>query len=411
MLNIVKLFIYLTIFSTINLVKGVDLEFVEEGVLRKDGSCDIIFTNFGMDKYIKNLVITKIPDPDDEEKFSIKIEGLVNGNMGPNQQSYFDPEVLKDLIKVKQDGSDITDTSVSDVDKKKGTMSLQVNGLETCDGLLIKQTFKEPLITVANRLYYENVVPEHINQAFDSNKFGPSYDYPFERIHWKLNEGLDDLRETCGIYIYYHSVHESNKRHWQYYLSVENANTKNCSQLEYFEVIKRNYIDYHYTEENISENYMGYVLKREGHPEEHMDGVIIDNGYIIEIYQKDCEEQKTVCTIPSENKLSFEEFTQKLTSKDCLNIDDEDSHWAIDYDVATGKFKDQTITVKKPEKDARGSLPSDVDGDINYKTFSGSTSTPIARFVISIECKNGSSLNDECRCECKYIYIYIYILI
>jgi len=78
----------------------------------------------------------------------------------------------------------------------------------------LKQTFFETLIPVMTRHYYVNTVPSPINKSFDVNKFGPPYSYPFEKVHWKINEGLDELRSTCGIYIHYTSVTSSNGKHW-----------------------------------------------------------------------------------------------------------------------------------------------------------------------------------------------------
>jgi len=291
LLKILNLYILL-LFIAIKFVKSDDasssgntleLEFIDEGVLRKDGDCNIIFTNFGMDKYIKGLTLKKTK-VSNSNLFNLKIKSLVNGNMGPNNTVYLDPQDLKNAVIVKQNDIEITDFVISNVSKKTGLMDLEIKNLSTCEGLALKQTFIEPLVKVANRLYYENVVPTHINQSFDAKKFGPSYSYPFERIHWKINEGLDDLRETCGIYILFKSPTSSNGNHWQYYLSVENVNSKKCSQNQFFEVLKRNYIDYHFTEELLGENFMGYVLKREGHIEEHMDGIIVDRNYLVEIY-------------------------------------------------------------------------------------------------------------------------------
>ena len=420
--NIIKLFILYSILSIIILVKAQEteenevfedgiLQYLPEGVLRKDDQCNIIYTNFGMKEHIEGLEYEITNNSDGT--FNIKIKNLVNGNMGPNQQSYFDPNVLKDLIKVEQNGNEISDKSITDVNQKTGLMSLQINNLTDCNDLKIKQTFKEKEVVVANRLYYENVIPDKINQPFDASKFGPSYSYPFKRLHWEINEGLDDLRETCGIYIYFSTVHESNIRHWQYYLSTENVNTKGCTNEEYFEVIKRNFRDgdYQYTIDLLGENYQGYVLKREGHPEEHMDGVLIDNKFLIEVYQKNCNEdnqQITVCTMDSQKKLSFTEFSQQLVK--CLKLeDDQESDWEINNKIASAKFNGQIITVSNSDADSRGSLPDTVNGDINYKKINGENATPIARFMITYTCENGYYINDSCTaCEGNSIIILFF---
>jgi len=396
--NIKSQIFFITFFLFIFFIKsakGVEVVYTREGVLRDDVTCDITFTNFGVEDHIRKLTVTTVNN--DDGTFDVIIKGLINGNIGPNNQIYNTPEDLIDVIKVSQNKNEISDVSITAT--YKSTFDMRISHLETCDGLLVKQTFKEELVTVANRLYYVNEIPSTINQAFNSALFGPSYSYPFERLHWKINDGLNELLATCGIYIIYTTPHSSNGYHWQYYLSVENINTENCSYLEFFEVIKNNFIDYHYCEELLGKNYMGYVLKREGHIEEHMDGVLIDNQYLIEVYQKECTDtQQTFCLLPSLDKLSFHEFTERIL-KDCLNLTDEDPVWTIQNSTATGILSNQIITIKGSDADSRGSLPKDVNGTINYRTFSGNTTTPIARFVARFECLNGTSLNEKCQCE------------
>lgn len=402
----IKKLLLLVVLASISYAKTayISLEFTEDGVLRKGDDCDITFTNFGMDKWIKNINITMAESPG-TDVFSLNIEGLINGNIGPNNKIYTDRDVLKKYIEIQQNKKDINDFEVTRVNKKSGIMNIRINNLLTCKGLKVKQTYIEKLVTVANRLYYGNQIPSHINQAFQTKKFGPSYSYPFERIHWKINEGLDDLRKTCGIYIYYYgnAPHTSNGLHWQYYLSVENVNTKKCDHQKFFEVIKRNYIDYHFTEELLGKNYIGYVLKREGHIEEHMDGAIVDNGYTIEMYQKNCSDSSTarsICVIPSKDNLSFSEFAGKLIT-DCLNITlslDEKVEWDIKNGITTGTLKHQIISVQTTDVDSMGSLPANVKGNIKYKVISKDT-TPVARFIVSFACKDGTYIDDTCQCQ------------
>ena len=49
----------------------------ENGILRKEDNCNIVFVNFGMNDNIINLRVPRL--------FNLKIENLINGNMGPNK--------------------------------------------------------------------------------------------------------------------------------------------------------------------------------------------------------------------------------------------------------------------------------------------------------------------------------------
>jgi len=60
--------------KTENPEDGNNLVLFESGVLRKEGECDVIFTNFGMNKNINNIKISKIKDASDPNKFTLKIE-------------------------------------------------------------------------------------------------------------------------------------------------------------------------------------------------------------------------------------------------------------------------------------------------------------------------------------------------
>jgi len=393
----------------------VSIKYTDEGVLRRDGLCHITFVNFGTEGHILNRVITKNKH-EDSGIFDVTIGSLINGNIGINYNTNITVEELHDYIKIIQNNIEITDYEILNADYDKGLFDLKINHLFTCEGLIVKQTFKEDLLSVANRLYYYNVIPPVINKAFPSEHFGPSYSYPFKRIHWKINEGLDDLRTSCGIYIVFSEDtlfhHVENTNHWQYYLSIESINTKGCTILEFFEVIKRHYIDYQYTIDLLGESYIGYVLKREGHVEAHMDGVNLGVKYSIEMYQKSCNKQindQSICTIKSDEELSFIEFTNRLMTE-CLhnNIEEgQEPKWKIENDIATGIFKNQILKISTVDikKDRKGSLPDDVDGNIIYNTFNKEHYTDVARFVISSSCSDGSFMNDNCVCKCKFLYI------
>jgi len=402
--NIFRIFI-LTLFGISIATAAVTLQYSEEGVLRQDGTCNIMFVNLGGEKTISNQSYKKSIDKVNNT-FNITLPGLINGNIGLNNDTQFDSAVdLPKYVKITQNDQEITTVQYSNFGKGDGKFDLLIYNLVTCDGLKIKQTFKDELVSVANRLYYVNVVPESINQAFDSNLFGPSYSYPFERIHWKINEGLEDLRKTCGIHMLYKGFSKPNgiTHHWQYYLSSESINTENCSVREFFEVIKRNYIDYHYTAELLGENYMGYVFKREGHVEVHMDGIIADNHYLIEVYQNKCNDQsepRTSCTIRSDEKLSFLEFTKRMIH-DCMSEtinENELIEWQIKNGKATGKLNNQIIEISKGDN-VKGKLPSNVDGEIEYYSTATANATPIARFIVTLKCGDGTFPNEICQCQ------------
>ena len=91
-------------------------------------------------------------------------------------------------------------------------------------------------------------------------------------------------------------------------------------------------------------------------------------------------------------------FTDALLNN-CLNINESGSNWSIKSNVATGQLKNQIVTVKPSDADKRGSLPSKIEGNINYYTFSSSTSVSVARFLVSFTCQDGSFESDNCRCE------------
>jgi hypothetical protein len=401
--NILKTFI-LTVFCISIVSAAVTLEYNDEGVLRKDGNCDITFTNFGTEKSITNLSVKKNID-NVNGTFNVTIGDLINGNIGLNNDSVFNEEDFPTYVKVTQDGEELTNFEFPWFNGDLTKFRLTINNLTTCDGLKIKLTFKDETVSVANRLYYVNKIPDSINHAFDSNLFGPSYNYPFKRIHWKINEGLEDLIKSCGIYLVYGNPTSSKgiNVHWQYYLSVDSINSKHCVTKGFHEVIKRNYVDYHYTSELFGENYVGYVFKREGHVEAHMDGVIADNGYLIEVFHKKCNEnseQRTTCTIKSDEPLLFEEFTHQLIH-DCFSdiIDEnEEITWTIKSGNIIGQMKNKKITISKGDGGVNY-IPSTIDDPINYKTSLTEDSTPFARFIFNFTCGDGTFMNDSCECQ------------
>ena len=120
------------------------LELKDSGILRKNGgNCDILFTNFGMGNSIKNLLISKSKQYN-SDLFNIKIEGLINGNIGPNNTIYIVPEDIKDAIKIKLNrNEEITDFEITNINLTSGLMDLEIKHLRTCEGLSLKQTFFE----------------------------------------------------------------------------------------------------------------------------------------------------------------------------------------------------------------------------------------------------------------------------
>jgi len=399
-LNILAFFLTLFCLSTVN--AAVTLEYNEEGVLRKDGNCDMIFTNFGTEKTITGISVKKNVNKG-TNTFNVTLSGLINGNIGLNYETVFNKSDFPMYIKVTQNNTELNDIEFPWINNNLSKFNLKINNLTTCDGLKVKQYFKDELVSVANRLYYVNKVPDSINHSFDSKLFGPSYDYPFKRIHWKINEGLEDLIRTCGIYMVYGNLSSSNRNHWQYYLSVDSINTKKCNTLQFFEVVKRHYTDYHYTAELFGENYVGYVFKREGHIEAHMDGVITDNHYLIEVFHRKCNngsEPRTTCTIKSDKPLLYTEFSDKLIKecfKDIIN-EEEEIVWEVDSKNFIGKMKNMKIKIVNGDSQLKY-LPASINGTINYKSSSTQNSTPYARFIFDFTCSDGTFMNDKCECQ------------
>jgi len=203
--------------------------------------------------------------------------------------------------------------------------------------------------------------------------------------------------KNCGIYIDYTTVSNSNGIHWQYYLSIENSKTQQCTHKEFFDSIKSNFDDYYRIENVIDENYIGYVLKREGHVEEHMDGIVPDGNYLIEVYQKKSGANtvsKIVCDISSNAALSFTEFTNELTTR-CLKIEDTNLNWTINDGEASVTSLDKIITITPSDVESAGSLPENSDEEINY---SDKTIIPTARFIVKISEETCENPNTPFKC-------------
>ena len=331
-------------------------------------------------------------------------------------------EEMSTYIKVNQNNKVITnfiinpDSESEELDHVNGLFDLKIKNLLSCDGLTIKQVFKDELIVVNNRMYYMNQVPSKINASFNRANFGPSYSYAYKTTHFKINEGFEELMKTCGIHMFYDKFYNSDKKnlHWQYFVSTENINSKNCSISEFADILKKHYSDYDHTIKVFTEDYQGYVFKREGHEDVHMDGYISEdkNNCLIEMYEKGCNSNygdHILCYIPGKNKLTFTEMTDAFI-KNCLNIDlneNETPEWKIEDGVATGTVRNQELTIKIASKEQKGSLPENVNDEIIYVT-SGKL-VPVARFFVESKCINNSVMTEDCLCESKYIYFNIFI--
>ena len=350
-----------------------------------------------------------IPRNENGENFDVKITGLINGNIGMNQGTDITLNEMKNYIKITQNNYEINDFKINpdseseELDHINGLFDLKIYDLSTCDGLSIKQEFKENLVVVNNRLYHFNEFPIKINKGYDVKYFGPSYKYDYKTTHFRINEGLDEIRETCGIQMHYESFSTANDNvHWKYYISTENVNPNNCTNINFAEILKRNFDDYDYTLNVFGENYHGYVFKREGHVDVHMDGLILDTDYTIEVYEKgynSAVKDHIFCFVPSKKQLSFKEFSKKFIDK-CLHIsisDEKDLEYIIGNDKATVIINNQLYTFSKADKDVRGSLPDMIDGEITY--LSTDNSIPFARLIVNNSCKSGYFLNSIYKCE------------
>jgi len=382
----------------------VTLRYTDEGVLRRNGKCEITFDNFGIEESISSISVKLIED--ESGLYNVIINDLINGNIGLNYDTIFELNDLNKYIKVTQNGKILENIEVSNINDSDGTFDLKINHIATCDGLIIKQTFKDELLVVDNRIYYENVIPKIINQSFDLDKFGPDKNYSYEMINWRINEGLDELKKTCGIYIFYKQISVHNNKHWEYYLSTENINSKKCSVFEYSKIIKRNFIDYEKIINIVGDNYIPFVIKREGHNVAKMNGIMENEKYAIEINQKSCKSQFTALnlgSIISQKPFSFKTFTENLISEKLgmtLN-DDEKIEWSISNDkkIANGKIKNQVLKIES----LIGTFPESIEDDIMYNLVSGENSISLARFALTFVCGSGMYPDENCRCKGIFI--------
>jgi len=412
------------LFTVVNAV--VSLEYSTKGVLRKDtdNNCNINFINFGMEKNVKNIKLqigttinnayrgTKNNIP--SQKFNVILSNMINGNQKLNANLSFSKGELSKYIIVTQNGNPIT---ISDVNMttNKDYFGFTIENLETCDGLTIKQTYKEPIIS-HTFLLYSNVIPPTINQGFSSGLFGPSSNNtPYTIINWDMNGGLDSIREKCGIFILYDIFQSS---HWSFFISIENKNLNKCTNKEFYAAAKAHFVDYTSMLEIFGDRFDGYVLKKENYDVIHVDGIVTNIQYIIEVYQKQCGKQngnQVVCTVSSNKKLSFNEFANEIVNN-CLRIiidKNEVPQWTVNRTGITGKFSKYSLNIVN--KDA-GSLPTSSDGEVKYKEYSGLSSGGFARFHVGLQCFDGSYSDDNCSCHGMInfeintlLYIYIYI--
>ncbi|ORX61258.1 hypothetical protein BCR36DRAFT_315825 [Piromyces finnis] len=407
--NILKLFVFFSIYSAVkgdsplinsDAAKGVTLDYTKEGVLRKADECSINFVNYGIKNDIINISVKKENNTDGT--FNLRIGELKNGNEGLNKYKTgykFTDDEIKDYVKISQNKSEIKDFVVASV--VDGKYSLLVKNLTTCDGLTVKQTYKTPAL-MATYLYYSNVKPTDINHAFDIAQFGPSSNnVPYDEIHWDMNTGLDRVREQCRIYINYNGREKTGGNHWIWYLSTDNINGENCDNTAFYKAAKSSYVDYEQMEELFGDYYEGYVIKREGSDNGHMDGILVNQKYLIEIYQNGCSEQnkdQVICTISSNKKLSYSEFRKEFIDN-CLSIiidQDEEPEWKISASDISAKFSSYSLDIVNYN---RGALPKTETESVTYKEFKAANSSGIARFSVNLNCGAGSFIGEKCRCN------------
>ncbi|ORX57954.1 hypothetical protein BCR36DRAFT_402294 [Piromyces finnis] len=383
-----------------NAAKNVSLEYTKDGVLRKEDQCFINFANFGIKNDIVNISVKK--ESNNDGSFNLRIGELKNGNEGLNNYKTgyrFTDGEIKDYVKIKQNNVEIKDFSVASV--VDGKFSLLIKNLKSCDGLSIKQVYKTEAL-MATYLYYSNVSPLDINHAFDIAEFGPSSNnVPYDMIHWDMNTGLDRVREQCRIYIDYNRREQTGGNHWIWYLSTDNINGEKCDNTAFYKAAKSSYIDYEQMDELFGDYYEGYVIKREGSENGHMDGILVNQKYLIEIYQDGCSEQnkdQVICTISSNRKLGYEEF-QKEFVDNCLDVivdQKEKAEWSVNVNNITAKFSQYSINI---ENYNRGSLPKCESESVSYKEFKAAESSGIARFTVNMSCGEGTFIGDKCRCS------------
>ncbi|KAG4094765.1 hypothetical protein H8356DRAFT_1080203 [Neocallimastix lanati (nom. inval.)] len=376
--NILKFFALFTVYNVVADAK-VSLDYTNDGVLRKDGECNINFINFGINNDIIDLKIKK--ENNSNGTFNLLISDLKNANAYLNNKSTgytFNDNEIKNYVKVSQNGNAIKDIEATAA--PHGRFSLLIKNLKSCEGLSIKETFKTDVL-INSYLYYSNVKPNGINHAYDIVEF-------------------DSAREKCGIYIDYHEFDYTGGAHWKWYLSTDNINNKKCDNPAFYAAVKDSYANYEVMEELFGDHYNGYVIKREGSGIGHMDGILVDQKYLIEIYQNGCDEQnkdQVICTISSNKKLTYKEFTQEFV-KNCPSIIEdpkEEVKWSVDENGITAKYDSYSFNITNYN---RGALPKNENESVSYKEFKAANSSGIARFNVCTKCGDGTYIGEKCKC-------------
>jgi len=385
--------------SSIN-PKNVSIEYTNEGVLRKNGQCDINFVNFGIKNDIVNIDVKKLINPNGT--FNLALSALKNGNDGLNDINAgyrFGKEEIIKQIEVTQNGQKVKQYEVTSA--VNGEFSLLIKDLKSCEGLSIKQTFRDT-VTMKTYLLYSNVKPTDINHVFNIVEFGPSSNnVPYDTLQWNMNTGLDKAREKCGIYIDFHTRSGTGGMHWNWYLSTDNINSKKCDNTQFFEAVKGSYENYEVMDELFGDYYEGYVIKREDENAGHMDGILVNQKYLIEIYQNGCAEQnkdQVICTISSNKKLTYNEFKKEFV-ENCLAViidQEEEPEWSVSTAGITAKYSNYVLNMVNYN---RGGLPTSETDKVQYKEFKAANSSGIARFSVSLDCNDGSYIGDKCRCQ------------
>ncbi|KAG4094206.1 hypothetical protein H8356DRAFT_1047054 [Neocallimastix lanati (nom. inval.)] len=397
--NIFKLITIFAAFSA-SVKASATLDYTKEGVLRKENECNINFVNFGIEKDISGLNVRK--EIKANGTFNLSIGELKNGNVGlrSNESGYtFKDSEIVNYVKISQNGNAIDTFEVRPA--PNGKFSLVVKNLSSCEGLTIKQTFKDDAL-MNTYLYYSNVTPDDIDHAFNIVEFGPSSnDVPYDTLSWNMNTGLDDIREKCRIYIDFHETNNVGGLHWVWYLSTDTINADKCDNPTFYDTVKKSYASMEVMDELFGDHYNGYVIKREGKENGHMDGILVDQKYLIEIYQNGCDEQnkdQVICTISSNKKLTYDEFTQ-LFIENCSSVIEDPYakvEWSVDEKGVNAKFESYSLNITNYN---RGALPKNENDSVSYKEFKAANSSGIARFNVSTSCGNGSYIGEKCECK------------
>jgi len=400
--NFKNYFIFTTLYLLIIVVNAeVILDYSVNGVLRTDTEkkCNINFINFGIEENIKEIEIEKKRLTNNS--FDLIVKNLINANEKINRSTTLSQDELSIYTIVTQNDNPVTFT-VTGYTNKRDRFEITIKGLTTCENLTIKQTFKENLL-IKTYLLYSNIIPETINTGSKASIYGPSSNgTPYSVLHWDMNKGLDSVRKECGIFIWYQVFLDNGW--WRWYVSTEKKNIKNCTNEKFYAAAKNYYEDYNLMEEIFGDRYEGYVIKREKSDAAHMDGIVTNDKYIVENYLKQCGDQngeQVACTISSDTKLTFNQFTKGIVDN-CLRfiIDkNEAPKWTVNGNEIIGTFSKYTVTITN--KNDIGSLPKSNNGEITYKEYSGLTNGGYARFTIGLKCDESKGIYTDSSCSCK----------